>query len=157
MFSPMYPGAALAMMLLGATVAAGVTTENVKTENAKPMREVAVALEEAGYGPIVDLSMDDGVWEAEAYRDGKALELTVDPQTAEVLTEHRDDAEQKPPQEAKTLSELLASLEEAGFSDVTEASFERRYWEIEASQGAERLELHVDPVNGKVVSQRADD
>jgi uncharacterized membrane protein YkoI len=153
MFSPMYSGAALATMLLGASVAAGVTKGVV----AKPMREVAAALEEAGYGPIVDLSMDDGVWEAEAYRDGKALELTVDPQTAEVLTEHRDDAEQKPPQDAKPLSELLSALEEAGFNDVTEASFERRYWEVEASQGADRLELHVDPRTAEVVSQRADD
>lgn len=152
MFSPIYSGAALATMLLGASVAAGVAIEN-----AKPMREVAAALEEAGYSPIVDLSMDDGVWEAEAYRDGKALELTVDPQTAEVLTEHRDDAEQKPPQDAVELSELLGSLEEAGFSDVTEASFERRYWEVEASQGGDRLELHVDPRTAKVVSQRADD
>lgn len=83
--------------------------------------------------------------------------MTVDPQTAEVLIEHRDDAERKPPQDAKPLSELLSALEEAGFNDVTEASCERRYWEVEASQGAERLELHVDPLTAKVVSQRVDD
>ena len=152
MLAQVYPSAVIATLLLGASVAAGVATEGQK-----PMRELAAALEEAGYGPIVDLSMDDGVWEAEAYRDGKALELTVDPQTAEVLTEHRDDAEQKPPQDSMTLSELLGSLEEAGFSEVTEASFERRYWEVEASQGAERLELHIDPRTAEVVSQRADD
>lgn len=154
MFTGNYLVATIATVLPAAAFAVNGVAENV---DAKPMREVAAALEEAGYGPIVDLSMDDGVWEAEAYRDGKALELTVDPQTVEVLTEHRDDAEPRPPQGSMTLSELLGALEEAGFSDVTEASFERRYWEVEASQGAERLELHVDPRTAEVVSQRVDD
>lgn len=154
MFSGNYLVATFATVLPAAAFAVNGVTEAV---DPKPMREVAAALEDAGYGPIVDLSMDDGVWEAETYRDGKALEITVDPQTVEVLTEHRDDAEPKPPQDAKPLSELLGALEEAGFSDVTEASFERRYWEVEASQGADRLELYVDPLTAKVVSQRADD
>ena len=152
MFSGNYLVATLATVLPAAALA--VTGA---TEGDKPMREVAASLEEAGYAPIVDLSMDDGVWEAEAYRDGKALELTVDPQSLEVLSEHRDDAEPKPPKDSMTLSELLAALEEAGFSDVTEASFERRYWEVEASKGVDRLELHVDPRTAEVVSQRADD
>ena len=41
--------------------------------DAKPLSQIIKQLEDQGYSPIVDVSMDDNVWEIEAYKDkGKA-------------------------------------------------------------------------------------
>lgn len=125
--------------------------------DASPMLKIVAAVEKAGYSPIVDCSFDDGRWEVEAYREDQSLELTIDAKSGKILSEHRDDAETRPPKDAKPLSEVLAILDKAGYADIEDASFERRYWEVEASRENAQRELHVDPKSGEVVSDRVDD
>ena len=57
---------------------------------AKPLSEIALMLEQQGYHPIVEIEMDDGVWEVEAYRDGQKRKLKVDPFSGEVRSDRRD-------------------------------------------------------------------
>lgn len=122
-----------------------------------PMIKVVELLEQGGYGPFTELSMDDGVWEVEVYKGDVPYELHVDPNSGEVLSEHRDDSEPRPPQDAKPLSEILQLLGKAGFEGVDDVSFERRYWEFEVYREDGEHEIHVDPKSGKVVSDRIDD
>ncbi|WP_160154102.1 PepSY domain-containing protein [Microbulbifer sp. ALW1] len=42
-------------------------------------------LEQQGFTPIVDASLDKGRWEIEAYKEGKKWELEVDPNSGEIL------------------------------------------------------------------------
>ena len=128
-----------------------------KPEKVQPIVKIVRELEQAGYAPFTELSMDDGVWEAEVYKDDVPYELHVDPKTGEILSEHRDDSEPRPPQEAKPLSEILQLLAKAGYDDIEDISFERRYWEIETYQKDGEHEIHVDPMTGEVVSDRLDD
>ena len=114
-------------------------------------------LEKAGYGPIVDVSLDDGVWEVEAYKDDASLELAIDPKTGKVLSEHRDDTDARPPKDSLKLSQLLRKLEKAGHANIEDVSFERRYWEVETHRDREQHELHVDPRTAEVISDRLDD
>jgi uncharacterized membrane protein YkoI len=123
----------------------------------QPIVKIVRGLEKDGYGPIVDVSMDDGVWEVEAYKGDASLELTVNPDTGKVLSEHRDDADTRPPKDSLKLSELLRKLEKASYTDVEDVSFERRYWEVETHQDGEQHELHVDPKTAEVISDRIDD
>lgn len=56
-----------------------------------------------------------------------------------------------PPPNARPLSEIIRTLEESGYRQITEVEFERGKWEIEARDaGGEERELHVDPVSGAV-------
>ncbi|MCC6492995.1 MAG: PepSY domain-containing protein [Pirellulales bacterium] len=121
------------------------------------MGEVAHLLEKDGYGPLVEISFDDGAWEVETYHGDDSLELSVDPRTGEVISEHRDDAQRRPPQGSLRLSQVIRALEKAGYSNLSEASFERRYWEVEADRDGDQRELHVDPKSADVISDRADD
>jgi uncharacterized membrane protein YkoI len=115
-------------------------------------------LEDAGYGPFNSLSRDDGNWEVEVRKDGEFLELTVDPATGNVLSEHRDDAESTPASDALPLSTLLKKLSSAvAFEQLDDISFERRYWEVELFQDGQKRELHVHPMTAKVISNRIDD
>jgi len=123
----------------------------------QPIVKIVRMLEKEGYGPIVDVSMDDGVWEVEAYKDDASLELAIDPETGKILSEHRDDADARPPKDSLKLSELLRKLEKAGHGNVEDVSFERRYWEVETHQDGAQHELHVDPKTAKVISDRLDD
>lgn len=122
-----------------------------------PMIKVVELLEKGGYGPFTELSMDDGAWEVEVYKGDVPYELRVDPKSGEVLSEHRDDSEPRPPQDAKPLSEILKLLAKAGFENVDDISFERRYWELEVQRQDGEHEIHVDPKSGEVVSDRIDD
>jgi hypothetical protein len=47
-------------------------------------------------------------------------------------------------------------LEKSGYSDLNDLSFERQSWEAEATHENERRELRVDPISGKVISDRRD-
>lgn len=145
--------AAAATPVAAITAAPGDAT----TKGPLPMTKVVELLEKDGYSPFTELSMDDGAWEIEVYKDDVPYELTVDPDSGEILSEHRDDSEPRPAQDAKPLSDILRLLAKAGFDDVDDASFERRYWEFEVYRQDGEHEIHVDPTTGEVVSDRIDD
>ncbi len=50
----------------------------------------AAKLSEAGYTGVRKLKADDGQWEAKAVKDGRAVEVRVDPHSGAV-SEDRDD------------------------------------------------------------------
>lgn len=58
--------------------------------DAKPLVEIIQSLEAQGYLPITEISMDDGVWEVEAYKDNVERELRVNPVTGEILSDRKD-------------------------------------------------------------------
>jgi uncharacterized membrane protein YkoI len=61
-----------------------------------------------------------------------------------------------PPGSAKPLSEVLTSLDAAGYTAVTDVEFDDGRWEVEALKGDAALEIHVDPQSAKVVSEVPD-
>jgi uncharacterized membrane protein YkoI len=145
-------------LLMGALVAAPLASRaDVRPSESKPLAQIVSALEEQGFTPIVEVSFDDGVWEVEAFREDQALELSVDPVSGKVISEHRDDADAKPAAEALALSKIIAAVADAGYADITEASFEGRSWEIEATRENQKRELRVDLNDGSVISDRVDD
>lgn len=123
----------------------------------KPLREIVTTLERDGYAPVTEVSLDRGRWEADAYKDGKAIELHIDPANGRVLAQHPDSGDPRPPANAKALSQILADVEAAGYTQITEASFKRQAWEVEALRNGAKRELRVDMATGKVLSDRADD
>jgi len=60
------------------------------------------------------------------------------------------------PAKSLPLSTLLTTLENQGFSSIVEAKFDDGLWEVECLRGANGVELNVDPVTGKIVSEHAD-
>jgi outer membrane lipoprotein-sorting protein len=59
--------------------------------DAVPLSEVVKSLEEKGYSPVTEVSMDNGVWEVEAYKDGQERELKVNPKDGQVLSDRLED------------------------------------------------------------------
>lgn len=139
---------------IGLTLSAALADQ--PPTDARPVVEIVEQLERQGYGPFTEISFDDGVWEVEVYKDDVSCELAVDPKSAKVLSEHRDDAEPRPPREALSLSRLLRQVEQAGYESISEVSFERRYWEIESFRSDGKHEIHVNPATGEVVNDRLD-
>ncbi len=119
--------------------------------------EIITKLEDGGYGPFTDVEFDDGEWEIEVYKGDIAYELLIDRTTGEIIAEHRDHGGLKPPADAKKLSEIIKGLEAEGYSRIRDISFEWRNWEVEAIRERTKRELKVNPVTGKVVSDRVDD
>lgn len=123
----------------------------------KKLTEVLASLNDKGYAPIVEISFDDGVWEAEAYKDDTAFEVALDPSTGEVVSEHRDNGDPKPPADSMPLVKMIAALEKAGYENVNDISFEGKSWEVEATRDNQKRELRVDAKDGRVISDRVDD
>jgi hypothetical protein len=146
------------LLLAAITIApATAPSDGDKPQGAKSMLQIVTTLEEQGYTPFVEVSFDDGRWEVEAYKGNASVELTVDPTTGEILGVHRDEAERRPPKGSLSLSELLQRLEKNRRLGFEEASFERRYWEIEIHRDGAKYELYVDPETAEIVSERVDD
>lgn len=62
--------------------------------------------------------------------------------------------DERPPADAKPLSELIRQVEAAGHKTIVEVEFEDGVYEIETidANGKEK-EIKVDPVSGKVTAQ----
>ena len=62
----------------------------------------------------------------------------------------------RPPADAKPLSEIVKSLEDAGFAPIVEVDFKANRWHVEAYQNGQRRQLRVHPVTGEITSNRRD-
>ncbi|WP_051785669.1 PepSY domain-containing protein [Endozoicomonas numazuensis] len=58
---------------------------------AKPLSHIIKMLEGQGYRPIVDVSMNDGLWVVEAYKGSEKRALKVNPDSGEVVSDRPDD------------------------------------------------------------------
>ena len=70
-------------------LAASWASADLPPKNAKPLSEVAKAIEAKGY-TLSEVSMDNGVWEVEAYKGSEERELKVHAETLEVLSDRPD-------------------------------------------------------------------
>jgi uncharacterized membrane protein YkoI len=138
-------------------VAAKERTTAARGAQQKSILDVVKSLEEADYAPITEISLDDGVWEVEAYKEDIAYELSIDPETGEVISEHRDNGDPKPPAKSMLLSTIIEAIEKAGYTHVHDVSFEHRVWEAEVRRDNMKRELRLDPLTGEIVEDRVDD
>jgi hypothetical protein len=148
-------------LFVAVAIVAGATLPVVVADHpatdVKPIVEIVEQLEEKGYGPFIEVSFDDGNWEVEVYKKDAAYELAVDGRTGKILSEHRDDAEPQPPRDGQPLSQVLRKLIQAGYTNIDEVSFERRYWEIESLREDGKHEIHVHPTTAELINDRLDD
>ena len=124
--------------------------------NAKPLIEIVESLEREGYGPFSEISIDDGVWEAEVYQQNVPYELGIDACSGRTLSKYRDAAEPSPPGAGLPLSAVLRKLSKAGYGNIVDISFEHHSWEIEAHGPDGQHEIRVDPKTGKILKDRLD-
>jgi len=144
----------LAFLATGFTLV-GYAADQLPTK-AKSAFDVVNLLEEQGYGPFHEVSFDDGVWEVKVQKQDQWFELRLDPNSGKILAEQREDLKRTAP-EAAPLSKILHSLEQAGFAQITDASYDRTDWEVDAFRAGVKHELHVNPASGEIVSDRLDD
>ena len=110
--------------------------------------DVRAALTAAGYADIDDLERDDGLWEADARRDGRRVEVRIDPATGTIYPE---DA-----RSSLTEADVRASLEAAGYERIRDVHFDDGMWEADAAQGGVEYDLYMDPQTAEVVARKRD-
>jgi len=136
---------ALAVALVCAAGAACAGDPGQDGMNAGDVRE---ALAAAGYTDIDDLERDDGLWEADARRDGRRVEVRIDPRTGAVYPEDG--------RTSLTEADVRASLEAAGYGRVRDVHFDDGMWEADAEQGGVEYDLYMDPRTAEVVARKRD-
>ncbi|EKQ65641.1 hypothetical protein MOU_04844 [Xanthomonas citri pv. malvacearum str. GSPB1386] len=111
--------------------------------------EVTSMLTAKGYTKVHDLKFEHGVWTADARSgDGKDVDVRIDPVTGRVYGD----------QTTSKLSEadVRAALSTGGYSDVHDLKFKDGLWKADAKRNGQKVELHVDPEDGHVVSVEND-
>jgi hypothetical protein len=81
----------LVALLMVAALSAPTLAEARPPKDAIPLSTIVLSLEKMGFGPIVEVKFDDGVWEVEAWRDGQKRELKIDPRSGRILSDRLDD------------------------------------------------------------------
>ena len=66
-------------------------------------------------------------------------------------------ANEKLPEHAMPLSEVVRSLEAKGYSRITGISIDDGVWEVETQKDGQERELKVDPASAEIISDRPDD
>lgn len=110
--------------------------------------QVREALTAAGYTDIDDLDRDDGLWEADARRDGRRVEVRIDPRTGTVYPEDGTTS--------LTEADVRARLEAAGYARIRDVHFDDGMWEADAEQGGVDYDLYMDPRTAQVVARKRD-
>ncbi len=59
--------------------------------DAQPLSAIVLALEQRGFGPIVEIEFDDGLWEVEAFEDGRKRRLKIDPVSGRIASDRPED------------------------------------------------------------------
>lgn len=59
--------------------------------DAMDLSQVVKAIEEQGYSPITEISIDNGIWEVEAFKDGLERDLMVNPRNGDIISDRLDD------------------------------------------------------------------
>ncbi|WP_250464583.1 PepSY domain-containing protein [Microbulbifer litoralis] len=84
----------LLKQLLFATLIAVAVQPAVADEKppagAMALSTLLTKLEQLGYTPITDVSLDNGRWEIEAYKGAEKRDLEVDPNSGKVLSDRPD-------------------------------------------------------------------
>jgi hypothetical protein len=65
-------------------------------------------------------------------------------------------ADEKPPPNAKPLSTIVKHLEQMHYTPITEIEFDDGHWEADAYKNGQKHDIHIDPVSGKIISNRID-
>ncbi|MBX3638475.1 MAG: PepSY domain-containing protein [Rubrivivax sp.] len=63
----------------------------------------------------------------------------------------------RPPANARLLSAIVLELERQGYGPIVEIEFDDGRWEVEAYKDGRKRKLKVDPVDGRILSDRPDD
>ncbi|WP_288132279.1 PepSY domain-containing protein [Microbulbifer sp.] len=90
--SPLAPLAASVFIAVGSL---GLLATNANADEKPPAGAMALSmvltkLEQQGYTPITDVSLERGLWEVDAYKNGEKFDLKVDPNSGEVKSMKRD-------------------------------------------------------------------
>lgn len=84
----------LLAVTLGGIAAVAAAQTSAKDEKPPPgamaLSAIVTKLEQQGYVPVIDVSLGNGRWEVEAYKEGKKWELEVDPNTGEIIEVKQD-------------------------------------------------------------------
>lgn len=135
--------------LLAAALAVA-TTGIAQAQDTLTAPKVRAQLEAQGYTKIKDVKFDDGLWEAEATSaNGKRVDVRLDPATGTIY----------PETSVSQLSEadIRARLSTAGYTRVKDLKFDDGLWKAEATDAnGQKLELRLDPTNGKVIGRTQD-
>lgn len=122
-----------------------------------PLVTILRNVEERGYRGVTEISYDDGEWEVEAMEGTNPVGLRVVPATGAIRSVHADEPHPAVPDRALSLPDLLKSLETAGYATITKVELEPAGWEVDCLKAGSPRELLVDPLTGRVLSDRADD
>ncbi|WP_237066067.1 PepSY domain-containing protein [Microbulbifer guangxiensis] len=82
----------LALAIAGATLSPLAAADDKPPPGAMALSTVLTKLEQQGYTPIIEVSLENGRWEVEAYKEGKPVKVEVDPNTSDILSEEPNDS-----------------------------------------------------------------
>lgn len=72
------------------TAAQANAKDEMPPPGAMALSMLITKLEQQGYTPVVDVSLEQGRWEVEAYKEGKKFDLKLDPNSGEILQMRED-------------------------------------------------------------------
>ncbi len=152
---------ALSLVAAGAASAQSVPAQTAPAQNAMAgsttpqdamtSAQVRATLTEGGYTDIHDVEFEDGVWKADVTdATGNKIDVRLDGATGRIYPDTAG---------ATNLGEadIRAKLTAAGFTRIEDVEFDDGMWKAEADTAeGQRVDLRLDPEDGRVVSQSRD-
>jgi len=142
----------LALLAISALGAGIVNAAPKPSAGIKGLAEIVTRFEAVGC-QIVDVSFDKDHWQLKGYRNDLSFVLAVDRETGLLESMRQDTTAPLPPAGTKALSQVLAAVEKAGWTQIVRVKLKHRQWEVEADRGLAQQALLVDAIGGTIVTE----
>ena len=83
----------IVLVCMSVFVANSAMTHDRLPDGAKPLSEIVRLLEANGYSFIEEISLEDGLWEAETWKDGVKQQITVDPVSGKIILDKSESSD----------------------------------------------------------------
>lgn len=147
----------LLTLLSAANLLAKSDIDQIPPPEAKKLYQVIDYLEDMGVKQLLTIQFDDWIWKAEALDGNKKTIFYMSPDSLVVFKQKQEyELDPPPPVKGKSIRAILQVVEESGYRNIRQITFENLVWKIKTySKNSNEKKFIIEPVTGAILYKNA--
>jgi len=147
----------LQIFLSASNLQARSDIDQIPPDEAKKIYQVIEYLEARGVKPLLSIQFDDWIWKAAALDGNKKTVFYMSPHSLVIFKQkHEYELDPTPPVEGKSIADILQIVEEIGYRDIRQITFENLVWKVKTySKRTNEKKFIIEPVSGAILYKNA--
>ena len=147
----------LQIFLSASNLQARSDIDQIPPDEAKKIYQVIEYLEARGVKQLLSIQFDDWIWKAAALDGNKKTVFYMSPDSLIIFKQkHEYELDPTPPVEGKSIADILQIVEDIGYRDIRQITFENLVWKVKTySKRTNEKKFIIEPVSGAILYKNA--